>query len=145
MEACWIKLSKCQKNTIVFWLLLDVFHTNSKLFLFGKRKSEQCDLCGAPKEDRIHFVLVCPSLHIIRNDFLLQIVSLSPCIIPYLEPTETLLVAILDPESPILPDDLIESWPDIPEVYKVMRNMIFALYNKREALLDDLLKSRAIL
>ena len=102
-----------KKTTIVFWLLLDVFHTNSKLFLFGKRKSEQCDLCGAPKEDRIHFGLVCPSLHIIRNDFLLQIVSLSPCIIPYLEPTETLLVAILDPESPILPGDLIES-PWVP-------------------------------
>ena len=89
-------------------------------------------------------MLSCPALSDIREDFLCQLVSAGPALLKYLEVGETLLLAVLDPESPLLPPDLTDSWIDLDQVYSIGRNFCFSMHKKRENLLNEILKKKAV-
>ena len=71
-------------------------------------------------------------------------VAICPQIIKYLDFSDTLLLAIVDPESPKLPLDIKENWRSIPEAYCVGRNFVYAMYRKRKRLLEILEEKKAI-
>ena len=98
----------------------------------------------AKTDNRLHFILQCSAFKKIRDDFLCQFVSMNPGILKYLEASETLLVAMLDPESPMLPQDLVESWTNIRDVYRISRNFAFAMHNRRKSLLEEKLKQKGL-
>ena len=102
-----------KKTCVVNWLLLGVFQTEERLNTIGKNKSPRCVLCHAALGDRLHFMLSCPLLNDIRENFICQMVTNCPPLMNHLSFCETLLIAIIDPESPKLPQNIREGWIDI--------------------------------
>ena len=67
-----------------------------------------------------------------------------PPLMNHLSFCETLLIAIIDPESPKLPQNIREGWIDISAAYSIGRNFVYSMYIKRRNLLDQLTKASAI-
>ena len=133
-----------KKTCVVSWLLLGVFQTGERLLTTKKSKSAQCVLCHCPLDDRLHFMLSCPLLNDIREDFICQMVANCPPLMNYLEHNEKFLIAIIDPESPKLPLDISSGWIDIPSAYQIGRNFVYSMYLKRRYLINQLSKASAI-
>ena len=130
------------------WLLLGVYNTAERLFKMKKTKTASCVLClknddilDEPTEDRVHFMLSCPALADIREDFLCQLVNLSPVVTKYMTVSPEFLLCILDPFSPRVPGDLRESWLAEEDVYRVCRNFCFSMHKKRTKLLELIAKN----
>ena len=130
------------RATYVFWLLLGVYNTGDRLFKLKKAKDELCTLCCnsnngvGPIEDRTHFLLSCPALSSTREDFLRQLTNLSPLVTKYMEVSEILLLCLLDPLSPRLPEDLRTSWVSEHDVYQLSRNFCYSMHKKRTKLME---------
>ena len=71
------------------WLLLGCYNTQERLNKMKKVNSPYCLLCLAVGktviEDCVHFLLSCPALAETREDFLRQLVDLSPTVIKYMD------------------------------------------------------------
>ena len=109
----------------------------------GKNKSPNCVLCteqslSTQVDDRAHFLLSCPAFSDIREDFLSQFVALSPALVSHMEVSDTFLVCLLDPFSPLVPSDIRQSWSSGEAVYEASRNFCFAMHNRRTKLLDSM-------
>ena len=50
--------------------------------------------------------------------------------------TDILLTAILDPESPSLPEDIRTKWTSLDEIYRLSRDFCYNIHMKREKILD---------
>ena len=55
----------------------------------------------------------------------------------YLSNPKVLLVALLDPFSPLVPNDLKEGWRNKDEAYKLSRNYFYDLHKKREKINEN--------
>ena len=62
--------------------------------------------------------------------------ALSPTLINHMEVNNSFLVCLLDPYSPLVPDDVRQSWLSEEAVYETSRNFCYAMHNKRTKLLD---------
>ena len=111
-----------RKATIVTWLLLNVYKTGERLFKMKKVKTPQCDLCLESLETQLHFALKCGALLQIRSQYMERFVAACPNITQYISNQRILFLAILDPYSPILPEDInkglfiylvIQNWPSL--------------------------------
>ena len=69
-----------------------------------------CGLCLYQLDSRIHFILSCPKLSDIRDDFMSKLVKLSPIISLYVNTTTEFLLCILDPFSPKVPESIRKNW-----------------------------------
>ena len=132
-----------KRATIVLWFLLGAYNTGERLFKMGKNKSPNCVLCteqslSTQVDDRAHFLLSCPAFGDIREDFLSQFVVLSPALVNHMEVSDTFLVCLLDPFSPLVPSDIRQSWSSGEAVYEASRNFCFAMHNRRTKLLDSM-------
>ena len=126
-----------KRATYVLWLLLGCYNTGERLFKMGKVRTQHCLLCAETTEadspvidNREHFLLSCPALHDIRQDFLSQFGKLSLVLNNYMEDPTNLLVCLLDPYSPIVPEDLRLGWTSEEKVYETSRNFCYAMHNK---------------
>ena len=54
----------------------------------------------------------------------------------YLSQADLLLVALLDPYSPLVPGDVRECWRSSEEVYKLSRNYFYDIHNKHEKAIE---------
>ena len=125
------------------WLLLGVYNTQERLAKMKKVKSADCVLCpevgGSPMiEDRVHFLLSCPALAETRENFMSQLVDLSPVVVNYRDVTSTFLLSLLDPLSPMVPQELRSSWSSDVEIYKWSRKFCYAMHKKRTKLIKSL-------
>ena len=96
-------------------------------------------MSGFPAIDnREHFLLSCPALGDIREDFLSQFVDLSPALVNHLEVSTNFLICLLDPYSPRVPEEVRLSWSSEEKVYEVSRNFCYAMHNRRTKLHKEL-------
>ena len=89
-------------------------------------------------EDRVHFLLSCPSLDETRESFMSQLVDLSPVILKYKDVTPSFLLSLLDPLSPLVPEELRSSWISEMDIYKWSRKFCHAMHKKRTKLIESL-------
>ena len=103
-----------------------------------KVKSPSCALCQGNEEieDRVHFMLSCSALADIRNDFLTKLKSISAVVEQHMEVSTQFLVCLLDPFSPLVPEDLRDSWESEDAIYQLTRHFCFAMHNKRTKLME---------
>ena len=134
-----------KRATYVLWVLLGCYNTGERLFKMGKVRTPHCLLCAETTEadspvtdNREHFLLSCPALHDIRQDFLSQFMKLSLVLNNYMEDLTNLLVCLLDPYSELVPVELRLSWTSEEKVYETSRNFCYAMHNKRTKLLESL-------
>ena len=125
------------KATVVSWLLLNVYKTAERLHKMRKLKSPECLSCLAPVDDEVHFGLQCLSLVEIRSEYMSKFTEACPNISKYLSNPKVLLVALLDPFSPLVPNDLKEGWRNKDEAYKLSRNYFYDLHKKREKINEN--------
>ena len=126
------------RATYVMWLLLGVYNTGKRLFKMGKARSPSCAICQAENDDRVHFILSCSAFSPIRDDFLCQLVSLSPTVSEYMSISQEFLLCILDPFSPRVPCDLRESWTSKDAIYKWSRNFCYSMHKRRTQILESI-------
>ena len=124
------------------WLLLGVYNTQERLARMKKVKSADCVLCpdvgDSPMiEDRVHFLLSCPALAETRDNFMSQLGDLSPVVVKYRDETTTFLLSLLDPLSPMLPQELRSSWSSDTDIYKWSRKFCYAMHKKRTKLIES--------
>ena len=137
----WVAAGRDSINTkravIQMWLLLGVFNTQEKLFKMKKVKSAVCVLCQSNEiEDRVHFMLSCSTLADIRDDFLSKLRSISTVVDRYIEVSKYFLLCLLDPFSPLVPQELRDSWESEDAIYQISRNFCFAMHNKRTKIIE---------
>ena len=125
------------KATVVSWLLLNVYKTAERLHKMRKLKSPECLSCLAPVDDQVHFGLQCLSLVEIRSEYMSKFTEACPNISKYLSNPKVLLVALLDPFSPLVPNDLNNGWRNKDEAYKLSRNYFYDLHKKREKINEN--------
>ena len=128
--------------TIQMWLLLGCYNTQERLVKMNKVTSPNCVLCPgvseiAQIEDRVHFLLSCPALSETREDFLCQLVNLSPVIVNYIGVSSEFLLCLLDPLSPLVPEEIRASWHAEDDIYKWSRKFCFAMHKKRTSLIES--------
>ena len=110
----------------------------------NKIKTPFCLLCSdigdstEIVEDRQHFLLSCPALAETREDFLCQLVNLSPIVANYIEVSTSFLVCLLDPFSPMVPEELRTSWYSEEETYKWSRRFCYAMHTRRMKLIESI-------
>ena len=105
----------------------------------NKVKSPLCVLCPtAETEDRVHFLLSCPALAETREDFLRQLSDLSPVVVDYMEVSSTFLLCLLDPLSPLVPEELRTSWCTEDEIYKWSRRFVYAMHKRSTKLMESI-------
>ena len=127
-----------RKATVVTWLLLNVYKTGERLHKMKKKKTPECVLCQAPVEDQLHFALHCPALFTIRSQYINQFIELCPSITKYMTNETLLLVILLDPFSPIVPNEIRDWWSSSSdEVYKTSRNYFHDLHSKRIKIIEN--------
>ena len=97
-------------------------------------KSPECLSCLAPLDHQIHFALQCSSLSEIRTQYMDKFIKACPNIKQFVSCPKTLLLALLDPFSPLLPNELKEGWRNSEEAYQLSRNYFYDLHKKREKL-----------
>ena len=124
------------------WIILGCYNTQQRLAKMNKVKSPNCILCSdvsdTPQiEDRVHFLLSCPALSETRENFLCQLVNLSPVVTNYIEVSSQFLLCLLDPLSPMVPEELRNSWYDEEEIYKWSRKFCFSMHKRRTALMES--------
>ena len=120
------------------WLLLGVYNTGKRLYDMHKAKTTQCVLCGFDLDDRVHFMLVCPSLSTIRNSFLNQLMTTSTSLRDHYSTSLEFLLYILDPYSPRVPEIIKKGWKSKEEIYRISRNFCFSMHKKRTKLVESL-------
>ena len=120
------------KATVVSWLLLNVYKTGERLHKFKKSKTPECVSCLAPVDSQIHFALQCPSLSEIRSQFMKKFFEACPELKQIHSNPQLFILALLDPFSPLLPEDIRDSWRDSDEAYELSRNYFYNLHKKRE-------------
>ena len=125
------------KATVVSWLILNVYKTGERLYKMKKSKTPECVTCFAPLDDQIHFALQCTSLSEIRSQYMNKFIEACPNIKKILPNPKLLLVAILDPYSSFLPEDLKEGWRNCNEAYELSRNYFYDLHKKREKIIES--------
>ena len=105
--------------------------------------SPLCVLCRDPEveEDQIHFTLLCPILNNIREIFLIKFVAVNPSLNTIRENQQLFLISLLDPFSPILPEDVRQGWKDKNTPYEISRNYFAAIHKKRKNLIEKYEKS----
>ena len=126
------------RATYVMWLLLGVYNTGERLFTMGKVSTPACVICGAETDHRVHYMLSCKAFIDIREDFLCQMLRLSPVVHAYVDVSPNFLLYILDPFSPRVPLELRESWKSKAATYKLSRDFCFAMHKKRTRILESL-------
>ena len=124
------------------WLLLGSYNTQEKLSKMNKVTSPNCVLCPgvsetAQIEDRVHFLLSCPALSETREDFLCQLVNLSPVIVNYIGVSSEFLLCLLDPLSPLVPEEIRTSWHAEDDIYRWSRKFCSAMHKKRTSLIES--------
>ena len=127
------------RATFVIWHLLGVYNTGKRLFKMKKANSPSCVMCFAEIDDRVHFMLSCSAFSAIRDDFLCQLISLSPTVSEHMIISSEFLLCILDPFSPRVPVTLRESWTSKEEIYKWSRNFCFSMHKKERNFWNQLL------
>lgn len=90
-----------------------------------------CPLCAREPEDRLHFLLRCPSLESRRRPYLDNIQDLIPAVVHWTECD--LFQALLD--VTYLPACTIHT-SVLPEFEHISRKLIYALHTRRHSLLD---------
>ena len=124
------------KTTVVTWLLLGVYKTGERLHKMKKVRTPQCLVCFSPLEDQLHFALQCSGLIEIRTQYMNKFVEACPNIAYYQSDLKLLLLALLDPFSTFLPDNIKESWTKPEIAYELSRNYFYDLHKKREKLIE---------
>ena len=140
----WVAAGRDSYSTsqavIQMWLLLGCYNTQERLNKMKKVNSPYCLLCPAVGktviEDRVHFLLSCPALAETREDFLRQLVDLSPTVVKYLDVSASFLLVILDPLSPMVPEEIRTSWFKDDDIYKWSRKFCYAMHKRRTKLID---------
>ena len=132
-----------RRATYCLWILLGVYNTRERLHKMKQAKTPYCVLCkeesDSPQiEDRTHFLLSCPALQDTRENFLQQFLSLSPALVDHMEVSNSFLVCLVDPYSPLVPDDLRLSWASPELVYETSRNFCFAMHNERSKKIESI-------
>ena len=100
-------------------------------------RTPYCILCKEESdslqvEDMTHFLLLCPALQDMRENFLQQFLSLSPAVVDHMEVSNSFLVCLVDPYSPLFPEDPRLTWASPELVYhETSRNFCFAIHNER--------------
>ena len=79
------------------WLLLGCYNTQERLEKMKKVPSPYCVICpddGSPAEieTQVHFLLSCRGLAETREDFLRQLVDLSPIVVNYMDVSDSFLL-----------------------------------------------------
>ena len=124
------------KATVVTWLLMNVYKTGERLHKMKKVKTPKCVLCSDPLESQLHFALQCPTLQEIRSQYMGKFIEACPLIEKCQSDQKLLFLALLDPYSSYLPEDLRESWKNKELAYELSRNYFFALHKKREKVME---------
>ena len=137
-EAARFDSISTTRATYVMWLLLGVYNTGERLSIMGKASTAACLLCKAEVDSRVHFMLLCPLLHDIREDFLRKMMDLSPLVYKYMDTSLEFLLCILDPFSPRVPKQLRDSWKSKQDIYKLSRDFCFAMHKKRTKIIESL-------
>ena len=138
LNAAGLDSQNSTKATVVMWFLMDVFHSRHLLHKMKKCSSQQCPCCISPQEDIPHILLFCEGYQDIRETYLVELTFLNRNIVRYSDNAEILITAILDPESPKLPDDIRLSWNSVDKIYEISRNFCYNIYMKREKIIKDL-------
>ena len=95
------------KATVVTWLLLNVY-----------------------------FALQCPTLNEIRSEYMGKFIAACPNIEKYKLDQQLLFLALLDPYSPYLPEDIRETWKNKELAYQLSRNYFYDMHKKREKIME---------
>ena len=80
-------------------------------------------------------MLSCSSLADIRKDFLSKLKMISTVVHQYIGVSKNFLLCLLDPFSPLVPQELRDSWESEDAIYQLSRNFCFAMHNKRTKIL----------
>ena len=83
-----------------------------------------------------HFLLICSAFENIRNPFLQKLTTGNDGIELISDNNKLMTIAILDPESNFLPDQVRKGWKDLDETYKIARDFAFHMFKKRKVLTD---------
>ena len=81
-------------------------------------------------------MLSCSTLADIRDDFLSKLRSISTVVDQYIEVSKNFLLCLLDPFSPLVPQELRDSWESEDAIYQISRNFCFAMHNKRKKIIE---------
>ena len=66
-----------------------------------------------------------------------KFIAACPNITKYLSNQQIIFLAILDPYSPLLPEDIRGGWKSSNEIYELSRNYFYDLHKKREKLTES--------
>ena len=107
-----------------------------------KVDSPFCVSCGNNNiiESDSHILLQCDIYQDIREKFLTMMTLRNNDIVNYNDNTDILLTAILDPESPSLPEDIRTKWKSLEEIYSLSRDFCHNVHKKREKILENINK-----
>ena len=86
----------------------------------------------------VYFILSCVAFGNIRDNFISQMIALSPVVKNMISASNDFLLCILDPFSPRVPNELQKSWKSETDIYRVSRNFCYAMHKKREKLLESI-------
>ena len=135
-EAAGVNPVSAAKTTVVSWLLLNVYKTGERLHKMKKAKTPQCQICSAPVESQIHFALQCSGLTEIRSQYMEKFMEACPNLAQYTSNPKMLFLALLDPFSSLLPENIKLSWKNSEMAYQLSRNYFFDLHKKREKIIE---------
>ena len=110
------------KCTTQMWFLTGVYHTNQLLHKMNKVNSPLCNTCQVV-DDISHVLLYCGLFTEIRQQFIHIISTTNPHILKYSSKENIMLRVFLDPESSFLPPDISNGWVDLPQAYKLCRDV----------------------
>ena len=130
-----------RRATYCMWLLLGVYNTAERMHKMKLARTPYCVLChndsASPVvENRAHFLLSCPALREIREDFFNQFNSLSPVLMNHREVSNDFLICLLDPFSQLVVDEVRLSWVSAEKIYATSRNFCYAMHNRRTKLIE---------
>ena len=90
------------------------------------------------EEDLYHFLLVCSTFKEIRDPFMKELQTRNNDIRNHYDNHKIMTIAILDPESNFLPDNIRLGWTNLEETYQQARDYVFNIFKKRDKLTKNL-------
>ena len=110
-----------KEATPVSWMYCGVYFT--RVFKF-KMKSPFCACDNITPENLPHFILHCEMYKNIREQFIPKYIELNSNILSICDNEKLLLIAILDPLSSKLPDNIPTKWSSVCDVYQLSRTFV---------------------
>ena len=102
-----------------------------------KTRSDSCHCSSETVEDILHIILYCDAYDDIRTKFLSNLTLQNPKLLSFSQKPQIIILAILDPESPKLPEEIRFGWKSSHVTYKLTRDFLYNIHRKRTKITEE--------